>query len=76
MSVVFSVRIPRKLKEEMEKLKDLVDWRSEIVAFIEERVRMYKRMKALQEINRMLEELPETPRGMAWRIVREDRDRH
>jgi hypothetical protein len=75
MSVVFSVRIPRKLKEEMEKLKD-VDWRSEIVAFIEERVRMYKRMKALQEINRMLEELPETPRGMAGRIVREDRDSH
>ena len=76
MSVVFSIRIPRKLKEEMEKLKDLVDWRSEIVAFIEERVRMYKRMKALQEINRMLEELPETPRGLAERVVREDRDRH
>jgi len=75
MSVVFSIRIPRKLKEEMEKLKD-VDWRNEIMAFIEERVRMYKRMKALQEINRMLEELPETPRGLAERVVREDRDRH
>jgi len=75
MSVVFSIRIPRKLKEEMEKLKD-VDWRNEIIAFIEERVRMYKRMKALQEINRMLEELPETPRGLAERVVREDRDRH
>jgi hypothetical protein len=76
MSVVFSIRIPRKLKEEMEKLKDLVDWRSEIIAFIEGRVRMYKRMKALQEITRMLEELPETPRGSAGRIVREDRDSH
>jgi hypothetical protein len=76
MSVVFSIRIPRKLKEEMEKLKDLVDWRNEIIAFIEERVRMYKRMKALQEINRMLEELPETPRGLAERVVREDRDSH
>ncbi|MFZ8792835.1 MAG: CopG family transcriptional regulator [Acidilobaceae archaeon] len=76
MSVVFSIRIPRKLKEEMEELKDLIDWRSEIIAFIEERVRMYKRMKALQEITRMLEELPETPRGMAGRIVREDRDYH
>ena len=74
MSVVFSIRIPRKLKEEMEELKDLIDWRSEIIAFIEERVRMYKRMKALQEITRMLEELPETPRGLAGRIVREDRD--
>jgi hypothetical protein len=76
MSVVFSIRIPRKLKEEMEELKDIIDWRNEIIAFIEERVRMYKRMKALQEITRMLEELPETPRGMAGRIVREDRDRH
>ena len=76
MSVVFSIRIPRKLKEEMEELKDLIDWRSEIIAFIEERVRTYKRMKALQEITRMLEELPETPRGLAGRIVREDRDRH
>ncbi len=65
MSVVFSIRIPRKLKEEMEELKDLVDWRSEIIAFIEEKVRMYKRMKALQEITKMLEELPETPRGIA-----------
>ena len=76
MSVVFSIRIPRKLKEEMEELKDLIDWRNEIIAFIEERVRMYKRMKALQEITRMLEELPETPRGLAGRIVREDRDCH
>jgi hypothetical protein len=76
MSVVFSIRIPRKLKEEMEELKDIIDWRNEIIAFIEERVRMYKRMKALQEITRMLEELPETPRGMAGRIVREDRDCH
>jgi hypothetical protein len=74
MSVVFSIRIPRKLKEEMEELKDIIDWRNEIIAFIEERVRMYKRMKALQEITRMLEELPETPRVMAGRIVREDRD--
>ena len=76
MSVVFSIRIPRKLKEEMEELKDIIDWRNEIIAFIEERVRMYKRMKALQEITRMLEELPETPRGTAGRIVREDRDCH
>jgi len=76
MSVVFSIRIPRKLKEEMEELKDIIDWRNEIIAFIEERVRMYKRMKALQEITRMLEELPETPRSMAGRIVREDRDCH
>jgi hypothetical protein len=37
MSVVYSIRIPRKLKEEMDKLRDVIDWRKEIIAFIEER---------------------------------------
>jgi hypothetical protein len=45
MSTVYSFRIPRRLKEEMDKLRDVVDWRKEIVAFIEERVKMYKRQK-------------------------------
>ncbi|WP_228546807.1 CopG family transcriptional regulator [Hyperthermus butylicus] len=73
---MLSIRIPRKLKEEMDKLKDAVDWPSEIRAFIEERVRMYRRIRALSEIDRILEELPETPRGLAARLVREDRERH
>jgi len=76
LSVVLSIRIPRRLKEEMDKLKDVVDWPSEIRAFIEERVRMYRRIKALNEIDRILEELPETSRGLAARLVREDRERH
>ena len=71
---VFSIRIPRRLKEEMEELKDLVDWRSEVVAFIEERVRAYRRLKALQRVDEALEKLPETPKGLASRLVREDRD--
>jgi len=73
MSTVFSIRIPRRLKEEMEELKDLVDWRSEVAAFIEERVRAYKRLKALQRVDEVLEKLPETPKGLASRLVREDR---
>ena len=73
MSAVFSIRIPRRLKEEMEELKDLVDWRSEVAAFIEERVRAYKRLKALQRVDEVLEKLPETPKGLASRLVREDR---
>jgi hypothetical protein len=74
MSAVFSIRIPRKLKEEMEELKDVVDWRSEVIAFIEERVRTYRRLKALRKVDEVLEKLPETPRGLASRLVREDRD--
>jgi hypothetical protein len=74
MSVVYSFRIPRRLKEEMDKLRDVVDWRKEIVAFIEERVKMYKRQRALREVVEILKGLPETPGGIAARLVREDRD--
>jgi len=74
MSVVYSIRIPRKLKEEMDKLRDVVDWRKEVIAFIEERIEMYRRQKVLQEIVEILKQLPETPRGTVARLVREDRD--
>lgn len=74
MSAVLSIRIPKELKEEMEKLKDRVDWRSEIIAFIRERIETYKRIAALEEINRELAELPPSPKGLAARLVREDRD--
>lgn len=52
----------------------MVDWRSEVIAFIEERVRTYRRLKALKRVDEVLEKLPETPRGLASRLVREDRD--
>jgi len=76
VSTVLSIRIPKRLREEMEKLKDVTDWRSEIIAFIEEKVKAYKRLRALQEMDKILEELPETPRGLAAKLVREDRDSH
>jgi hypothetical protein len=74
VSTVLSIRIPKKLREEMEKLKDVTDWRNEIIAFIEEKVKAYKRLRALQEMDKILKELPETPRGLAAKLVREDRD--
>jgi hypothetical protein len=58
----------------MDKLKNIVDWRKEIVTFIEERVRMYKRQRALREVIEILKGLPETPSGTAAKLVREDRD--
>ncbi len=76
MSVVLSIRIPKKLKEEMDELKDLVDWPKEIREFLEKRVQRYRRMKVLREIDKELEKLPPTPRGLAARLVREDRERN
>jgi hypothetical protein len=58
----------------MDKLRDVVDWRKEIVAFIEERVRMYKRQKALREVVEILKGLSDSPKGVAARLMREDRD--
>lgn len=76
MSAVLSIRIPRKLKEEMDRLKNIVDWREEIARFIEERIKYYKRRLVLEEIRRELEKHPILPRGSAAGSVREDRDRN
>ncbi len=76
MSVVLSIWIPRKLKEEVDKLKKYVDWRREITSFIEERVRYYRRCLVLDRIHRVLEKHPILPKGSGVRIVREDRDSH
>ncbi len=76
MSAVLSIRIPRKLKEEMERLKEYVDWKKEITMFIEERVRYYKRRLILEKIHKELERHPTLPQGAGARSVREDRDSH
>ena len=38
-TVTLSIRIRRELKEEMDEIKDVVDWRREIERFIENRIR-------------------------------------
>ncbi len=74
VSTVISVRIPKKLKEKMDALKDAVNWSEEIRKFLEKRVEELHRRKILEEIRRILEEIPETPKGTAAKYVREDRD--
>jgi len=74
LSTVISVRIPRKLKEKMDELKDLVNWSEEIRKFLEKRVEELHRRKVLEEIRKVLEKIPELPKGTAAKYVREDRD--
>ncbi len=76
MSVVISVRVPRRLKEEMDRLSSYVNWSEEIRRFLEERVRELRRKHVLEEARRVIERLPEAPRGTATGYVREDRDSH
>ena len=74
MSDVLSIRIPREIKRKMESLKGLVDWNEEIRKFLESRVDELYRRKVIEEVRRIIESLPETPRGTATAYVREDRD--
>ena len=73
MSVVFSVRIPKKLKKLMDECKD-VDWAEEVKAFISKRVRellMRDYLRVAREARRQLDRAP-IP---VDRLIREDRER-
>nr|WP_317895158.1 hypothetical protein [Pyrofollis japonicus] len=48
----------------------------EIRAYVRKRRRAYRKQKALEEISNGLEKLPESPKGLGTRLVREDRDNH
>ncbi|RLG84140.1 MAG: CopG family transcriptional regulator [Thermoprotei archaeon] len=76
MSVVISVRIPRKLKEKMDSLRNVVNWSEEFRRFLERRVKELYREKVLRDVRRVIEMLPEVPKGTVTGYVREDRDSH
>jgi len=72
MSVVFSVRIPKKLKKLMDECKG-VDWAEEVKAFINKRVRellMKEYLKAAREAREQLDEIPVS----VDKLIREDRE--
>jgi len=69
-SETFSVRIPKKLKEEMRKLP--VDWQGEVRAFIENRVRVEKARMMIEEAKRLR---GETRMVSSADLIREDRSR-
>lgn len=74
VSVVISIRVPKRLKEEMDRLRDRVNWSEEIRKYIETVVREYKRLQAVEEVERELASVAPAPRGTAAGYVREDRD--
>jgi predicted DNA-binding protein len=71
---VISFRIPKELKKRLKEVK--LNWSEEVRNFIEERVREYKREKALKEIDDLLKDLLSPEKGTASSYVREDRDSH
>lgn len=70
MSSVYSIRLPKKLKEEIERL-DSVDWQNETRSFLEQRVRK-------ERIDRQIEEAIKNKKRMkitldVAQLIREDR---
>jgi PhoPQ-activated pathogenicity-related protein len=69
--VVYSLRIDKELREEMEKYN--VKWNEEIEKFIREKIEELKKEEVMKELHEVVSSLPETePVGV--RLVREDRD--
>jgi len=71
MSTTFTIRIPRKLKERME--KNPVGWSQEVRGFLEERVRQVELMRVLQEVESRA--IKRKVKGDSTILIREDRER-
>jgi hypothetical protein len=58
----------------MDKLRAAANWNEEIRRFLESRVEELHRIEVLKEVRRIIEQLPEVPRGTVTSYLREDRD--
>jgi len=75
VSVVISIRIPEKLKEKMDKFKE-INWSEEIRKFIEDKITQYEINEVLKRIEEHLNEIPELPPGTIIRWLKSDRESH
>lgn len=75
MSVV-SVKVPREVKEEMEKMKASVKWAEEIRKFILDKLERERRLENASKVEEMLGGIRRLPKGSTEKLIRDDRDRH
>jgi hypothetical protein len=71
MSSTYTIRIPRDLKEKME--KNLEEWSREIRNFLEERVKQIELIKTIQQIESRAE--GRKTKADSILLIREDRER-
>ena len=70
MSEVISVRVSKKLKQELEELG--IDYADKVRQYLEELVMMEKRKRALEHAEELRKRLKSSRPG--WMDIREDRD--
>ena len=73
MSVV-SVKVPPKVKQDMQKVKDSVKWSEEIRNFILEKLEEERRKENIEKAEDALRKIRRLPKGGSLKFVREDRD--
>ncbi|RLG86472.1 MAG: hypothetical protein DRO39_03140 [Thermoprotei archaeon] len=71
-TVVILVRIPRELKERMERIPG-VNWSEVIRKLLEEAVARYEAEAVIRRVEQHLSDVPELPPGTVSRWVRSDR---
>lgn len=71
MSETFSVRIPKELKEKIE--KNPADWSQEVREFLAQRVKQLELIKTLEEIETRIEK--RKTKIDSTTLIREDRER-
>lgn len=69
-TTTYSVRIPKEIREKMEKLKD-VNWQEEIRKMIIERVRREAKKRLLEEARKLRMDMKSSK---VTEMIREDRD--
>ena len=72
MSSVYSVRVPKKLKDEIDNFGD-IDWQNETREFLEKRVRKERIKRQIEEARKNKERMKVTLDVAT--LIREDRER-
>jgi len=60
----------------MDRLRGRVNWSEEVRRFIEKRVERLEQEEAIEELEKLIEQLPPAPRGAGAALVRKDRGSH
>lgn len=71
-TTVIGVRIPQKLKEELEELN--INYTKEIRQYLEKRVKEEKAKKLIKEINNFMKQIKPINQNLSAEMIREDRE--
>ncbi len=72
MSVVIGVRVPRRLKEELEELG--INYADEIRRYLEQRVREERAKRLIERIEEFRRRIKPIEENLSAELIREDRD--